>query len=100
MSNQKLNNKSVIASKHIQRRMLLKIQLVFLFISQSWGRDHPIIVKLDPVEVIKTLASETSLKYLQKLADVFAKKAAEKFVSEIKNKNYELHHSNHEILNE
>ncbi|XP_045524448.1 uncharacterized protein LOC123714283 [Pieris brassicae] len=80
--------------------MLLKIQLIFLFTTQSWGKDHPIIVKLDPVEIIKTLASESSLKYLRKLADVFAKKAAEKFVSEIKNKKYELLHNNHEFLNE
>ncbi|CAF4904682.1 unnamed protein product [Pieris macdunnoughi] len=80
--------------------MLLKIQLIFLFTTQCWGKDHPIIVKLDPVEIIKTLASESSLKYLRKLAEVFAKKAAEKFVSEIKNKNYDLLHNNHEFLNE
>ncbi|XP_045488365.1 uncharacterized protein LOC123690013 [Pieris rapae] len=80
--------------------MLLKIQLIFLFTTLSWGKDQPIIVKLDPVEIIKTLASESSLKYLRKLADVFAKKAAEKFVSEIKNKNYDLLHNKHEFLNE
>ncbi|CAK1552793.1 unnamed protein product [Leptosia nina] len=77
--------------------MLLKIQLLLLFISQTKSEDHQIIVKLDPVEIIKTLASETSLKYLRKLADVFAKKAAQKFVDEIKSKNYELV-NNHELL--
>ncbi|XP_045493324.1 uncharacterized protein LOC123692605 [Colias croceus] len=80
--------------------MLLKIQLLFLlFVTQSLSDDHQIIVKLDPGEIIKTLASESSMKYLQKLADVFAKKAAEKFVDEIKNKEYEYlsnDHRNHE----
>ncbi|VVD01082.1 unnamed protein product [Leptidea sinapis] len=62
--------------------MLLKIQWHFLLLStlQITSAEHKIIVKLDPEVIIKSLISESSLKYLQKFADVFAEKVAQRLI--------------------
>lgn len=68
--------------------MLIKNQvfLIFFFILVQ-GKDLDVIVKLDSDEIISSLTSETSLKYLTELAEIFAKKAAAFFVEEVKKKN-------------
>ncbi|XP_045764167.1 uncharacterized protein LOC123866567 [Maniola jurtina] len=71
--------------------MLVKIQLYFIFsfIFLAYSRD--IILKLDTKQIMDSIIiSETSEKYLTKLAEVFAKKAAESFIKEMRNKEYLL----------
>ncbi|XP_050676119.1 uncharacterized protein LOC126973031 [Leptidea sinapis] len=71
--------------------MLLKIQWHFLLLStlQITSAEHKIIVKLDPEVIIKSLISESSLKYLQKFADVFAEKVAQRLIGGVMDKDRE-----------
>ncbi|CAH2106954.1 unnamed protein product [Euphydryas editha] len=68
--------------------MILEIQLCLAFVHFVHGNDLDIIVKLDPKQIVDTLQSQTSLKYLTKLAELFAKTAAKIFINEIKKKEH------------
>ncbi|XP_034824718.1 uncharacterized protein [Maniola hyperantus] len=71
--------------------MLVKIQLYFIFSFILLAYCSDIILKLDTKHIIDSIIiSEASEKYLTKLAQVFAKKAAESFIKEMRNKEYLL----------
>ncbi|XP_052738584.1 uncharacterized protein LOC128198267 [Bicyclus anynana] len=70
--------------------MSLKIQLYFTLTFISFAYSENIIIKLKTKQLIDSIISDTSVKYLTKLAQVFAKKAAETFIKEIKNREHLL----------
>ncbi|OWR45647.1 hypothetical protein KGM_210074 [Danaus plexippus plexippus] len=68
--------------------MLVKITLLVVVLKCVCSRDVDIIFKLDSKHLIESLTSEKSVKYITELAQAFAKKAAETFINEIKNKKH------------
>ncbi|XP_072940689.1 uncharacterized protein [Epargyreus clarus] len=50
----------------------------------------PILVKLDTEQILQALTSEDTVKYIEKLAQEFAAKAAEHFLDQIRTKKREL----------
>lgn len=68
--------------------MLVKITLIVVVLKCVRSRDVDIIFKLDSKHLIESLTSEKSVKYITELAQAFAKKAAETFINEIKNKKH------------
>lgn len=69
----------------IIKRLFIIFSLIFV-----QAKDFDVIAKLDSKQIIESLTSETSLKYLNELAQIFAKKAAESFIEEIKKKQHLL----------
>ncbi|CAH0729031.1 unnamed protein product, partial [Brenthis ino] len=69
----------------IIKRLFITFSLIFV-----QAKDFDVVAKLDSKQIIDSLTSETFLKYLNELAQIFAKKAAESFIEEIKNKKHLL----------
>lgn len=66
--------------------MVLKKQLYFVFSYILLVNCNDIILKIDSKQIFDSIISKSSVKYLTKLAQEFAKEAAQTFIKEIKNK--------------